>query len=126
MINVPSAPPHPCNHPGCSTLTNQRYCPKHTELHKERIRRYESSRGTAAARGYDVRWSRARRAYLAKHPWCVECGKEGIVKRATDVHHKTPHKGNYELFWDENNWVSLCHSCHSKISAWGNEMKQKG
>lgn len=38
----------------------------------------------------------------------------GKVVGATQVDHVTPHKGNPELFWDEANWQSLCHRCHSR------------
>ena len=31
---------------------------------------------------------------------------------ATIVDHKIPHRGNYELFWDSDNWQSLCKRCH--------------
>ena len=29
--------------------------------------------------------------------------------------HKRPHKGDYNLFWDSDNWQGLCASCHSAI-----------
>lgn len=93
-----------CKYPGCGNLTSEVYCEEHAD------RRYEAdkSRASAAKRGYDARWRRARKHYLAKHPLCVECGA-----LATDVDHIVDHRGNYELFWDTNNWQSLCHSCHS-------------
>lgn len=34
---------------------------------------------------------------------------------STVVHHKIPHKGNYDLFWDESNWMGLCKECHDRI-----------
>jgi 5-methylcytosine-specific restriction protein A len=30
------------------------------------------------------------------------------------VHHKKPHEGNWELFWSESNWESVCNDCHEK------------
>lgn len=74
-------------------------------------------RPTAAARGYGSRWQRARLAHLAANPLCVRCEAEGRVTEATDVDHHIPHRGDYTLFWDESNWRSLCHSCHSKKTA---------
>ena len=51
--------------------------------------------------------------YLAKHPLCVHCQREGRVQAATDVDHIVPHSGDMELFWDSSNWQGLCHSHHS-------------
>ncbi|SFK04607.1 HNH endonuclease [Bradyrhizobium sp. Gha] len=36
-------------------------------------------RPNANDRGYDSRWSKARRAFLDKHPDCVMCGKPAVV-----------------------------------------------
>lgn len=53
---------------------------------------------------------RKRRAqFMTMHPLCAVCGEP-----ATDLDHIVPHKGNLKLFWDVNNWQSLCHRCHSK------------
>lgn len=60
------------------------------------------------------RWMDARTSFLARHPLCVECHKTGMVTVATDVDHITPHRGNYELFWDVHNWQALCHTHHSR------------
>ena len=34
---------------------------------------------------------------------------------ATVIDHKIPHKGDYDLFWNQDNWQSLCASCHSGV-----------
>ncbi len=63
---------------------------------------------------YGRRWKAAKQAYLAKYPLCVNCESQGITTRATDVDHIQKHNGDYRLMWDsENNYQSLCHSCHS-------------
>lgn len=41
---------------------------------------------------------------------CLEMGREVM---ATVVDHKKPHHGDEELFWDHDNWQSLCAACHS-------------
>lgn len=64
-------------------------------------------------RTYGRRWKAARKAYLAKHPLCVECAKQGLTVAAEDIDHIIPHKGNYRLMWDETNYQALCHSHHS-------------
>ena len=40
--------------------------------------------------------------------------KQGRYVKVTDVDHIVPHRGDPRLFWDEENWQALCHSCHSK------------
>lgn len=32
---------------------------------------------------------------------------------ATVVDHIKPHRGNQKLFWDKENWQSLCTKCHN-------------
>ena len=36
----------------------------------------------------------------------------GKVKAAEVVDHITPHRGDQQLFWDVDNWQSLCKQCH--------------
>ena len=65
-----------------------------------------------AERGYGWRWQKARLAYLRCHPLCVMCEAQGEVTLAQVVDHRTPHKGDETLFWDESNWQSLCKRHH--------------
>ena len=58
-------------------------------------------------RGYDARWEKVRKAHLAEFPFCAECGKW-----ATQVHHIDGNNQNN----DPTNHMSLCHSCHSRIT----------
>ncbi|MED0676974.1 HNH endonuclease signature motif containing protein [Aneurinibacillus thermoaerophilus] len=110
---MPSKPKKPCAQFGCPNLTTERYC----ETHRQQARQYDKQRGSAASRGYDRRWQNARRVFLMKHPLCVECEKEKKLVPATVVDHIVPHKGNQELFWDEDNWQPLCKSCHDSKTA---------
>jgi 5-methylcytosine-specific restriction protein A len=59
----------------------------------------------------------ARQAQLKRQPLCENCLKHGRITAATVVDHKTPHKGDLELFLDPNNHQSLCDDprwrCHS-------------
>lgn len=66
-------------------------------------------------RGYTYRWQRERETYLKMNPLCVYCFKEGGFKEANVVDHIKPHKGDQVLFWDVNNWQSLCYSCHAGV-----------
>lgn len=109
---MPYRPKTPCHHPGCPELVEpgRLYCEKHLPLHPEATR-------PAAKRGYNRRWQKARKSYLEAHPLCVQCAKKGKYVRATVVDHIIPHRGDQKLFWDQNNWQSLCKSCHDKKTA---------
>lgn len=100
---MPRMPDHPCAHPGCPRLVprDKKYCDQHAAKHPEEVR-------SAAKRGYGAAWRKARRAYLDAHPLCVQC-----QRKATDVDHIIPHRGDRTLFWDRDNWQALCHRCHS-------------
>jgi 5-methylcytosine-specific restriction enzyme A len=106
---MPVKPLKPCNKQGCPNLTRERYCDDHKQL----ARTYDNNRGTAAQRGYNSKWRKARLGYLKKHPLCVQCECEGKLTPATVVDHIIPHKGDKQLFWDKNNWQSLCAHHHS-------------
>jgi 5-methylcytosine-specific restriction protein A len=97
-----------CAKNGCRELVDAKYCSKHLE---EDIA-YESNRGSAAKRGYDSQWRKARVYFLIKHPLCVHCEKEGTIGAAMVVDHIKPHKGDKDLFWDRNNWQPLCKRHH--------------
>jgi len=110
-------PMRPCRYKGCPQLTEDAsgYCPEHLKLTKELIwKSYDEQRGTAAERGYDRRWSKYRKAYLADYPLCVRCFEKTppVIREATVVDHIVPHHGDYKLFWDPSNHQSLCDECH--------------
>lgn len=74
----------------------------------ERKARFDKTRPNSSRRGYTGAWEKARKAFLHRNPRCARCGE-----RADLVDHKEPHRGDRELFWDRNNWQSLCTPCHS-------------
>ena len=74
-----------------------------------------SGRLSAAKRGYDRRWRKARAAFLAKHPLCVMCEAVGWLVEATVVDHIEPHRGDKRKFWDRTNWQALCAACHNSL-----------
>ncbi|MBP2028861.1 5-methylcytosine-specific restriction protein A [Acetoanaerobium pronyense] len=100
---MPMKPLKPCKHPGCPNLSDKSYCQIHTD-----------DRPSAAARGYDSRWRKARLRFLKVHPFCVTCKAEGKLIKATVVDHVVPHRGDELLFWDESNWQALCKRCHDR------------
>jgi 5-methylcytosine-specific restriction protein A len=110
---MPSRAPHPCNSPRCPALTTKRFCAVHTQESKRAWRvSVESTRPNARERGYDSRWQKARRGYLAKHTLCAECERRQRVTLATVVDHIVPHRGDMELFWTRSNWQGLCEPHH--------------
>lgn len=115
---MPTAPRRPCPVPGCPELIGkgERRCAKHaaeyTARDRERWRRANRRRGSAASRGYGPRWRRVRAAYLRSHPVCVMCGAQAVV-----VDHIVPHRGDMRLFWNHDNWQPLCKACHSRKTA---------
>lgn len=105
---MPLAPPRLC--PTCNRIIpagERCACQKARRL--ERNRRFERTRPSAAERGYDSRWTLARRGFLAKHPRCTRCGDP-----ATVVDHIRPHRGDRDLFWQRSNWQPLCQPCHNR------------
>lgn len=78
-----------------------------------------TERGSAAQRGYGARWQKARLLFLAQHPLCVHCDREGRVTAANVVDHVVPHRGNEVLFWDESNWMALCKTHHDRKTGGG-------
>ena len=103
---------HACGKVGCAELLDKPgYCTKHDRgLFQEADElSYERKRGSSAQRGYGARWQKVRYSYLVSHPLCAIC-KEA----ATVVDHIIPHRGDGSLFWDYDNWQSLCKGCHDK------------
>lgn len=113
----------PCCHPGCGKLVpgGVARCQKHLEQRQQedqkRQQQYDKRRGTSAQRGYGSRWKKVRVTYLQSHPLCVRCGEEGRLTPASVVDHIVPHKGDVALFWNSNNWQSLCKTCHDVKTA---------
>jgi len=70
-------------------------------------KRYNSTK-----RGYGSKWQRARAAWLTEHPLCKMHADRGYLVPATVVDHIQPHRGDMALFWNRDNWQSLCKQCH--------------
>jgi 5-methylcytosine-specific restriction enzyme A len=65
---------------------------------------------------YLRRWRRATRTFLddTDNSLCKMCQQFGYTEPSTVVDHVIPHKGDYELFWDQTNWQGLCMNCHNR------------
>ena len=105
-----------CKATGCCRLVEppHKYCIEHQSLERaEQERRknyYTTARHNVWATLYNSpKWKALRQAKLGANPLCEKCGAE-----ATEVHHIVPHDGDPELFYDSDNLMSICHSCHAK------------
>jgi 5-methylcytosine-specific restriction protein A len=110
----PFAALRPCGYPGCAALTDAGRCDRHR---KQERKEYDRQRGYPATRGYNYDWHIASKAHLARNPLCVQCMKKRRIVAATVTDHIVPHKGDPALFWDPNNWQSMCKSCHDRKTA---------
>ena len=128
-----------CKHPGCrrSVPRGVDFCGHHksdAEKHaaaarKAREARRTAFKGSSAKRGYGYRWQKLRNRFIAQHPFCEQCMKQGRLTIATDIDHIKPHRGDPILLFDEENLQALCHACHSRKTAsedggFGNERKE--
>lgn len=111
---MPSKPLKPCANRSCGELTWGTYC---EACRKKRAQQSESNRASASARGYNHRWAKYSRAWLARNPLCEYCKANGVTTPATVTDHIIPHKGDQRLFWDPTNHQSLCKSCHDHKTA---------
>src|SRR5688572_6975937 len=107
---MPYASLRKCTAPGCNVLVKSGRCVAHSTKRVVRDPRVKKLYNSA-------QWKAIRVAQLAKEPWCAECLKDSYHVPAAEVDHITPHNGDHELFFDENNHQSLCKSHHSSKTA---------
>lgn len=109
---MPYKPKRPCNHPGCTQLTDRDYCAEHLKLHNYEYNHYR--RDPETNKRYGAEWRRVRKQYIAAHPLCEECLQHGRMVPVEEVHHIVPlADGGTHNF---SNLKSLCKSCHSAIT----------
>ncbi len=86
--------------------------PTHKPLVALTKRHEVAPRSNSTRRGYGYRWQQERKAHLRLYPLCVMCQAIGRVTEATVVDHIIPHRGDPALFWNTDNWQSLCAPHH--------------
>lgn len=110
---MPRKPKRPCSYPSCPKLTDGHYCAEHQRLVDSQYNKY--GRDPATRKRYGRHWQMMRDRYLAEHPLCEQCQKDGKLTRAEEVHHIKPlSKGGTNDFM---NLMALCTPCHSEITA---------
>lgn len=62
-----------------------------------------------------ARWKFIRSRQLQREPLCTFCLALGRKEPATVCDHVIPHRGSEKLFFDEENFQSLCSGCHSSV-----------
>lgn len=105
-----------CKVAGCNGLAEypERYCSKHMYLKRRDEERSRLNLGPQYSSQYPElyasnRWRQLKSKHLSEEPLCRVCGS-----KATEVDHIIAHRGNEDLFFDEDNLQSLCHQCHSQ------------
>jgi 5-methylcytosine-specific restriction endonuclease McrA len=58
-------------------------------------------------------WRKLRKEVLKEQPVCTKCGADTKL----EVHHIIPPRGNEELFFDRDNCVTVCQSCHRILTS---------
>lgn len=118
-----------CKQPGCCRTidpsTGHKYCPEHeaqerAELERRKIFYQHAQHGQWNDMYCSPKWKALRASKLKDQPFCEICGAE-----ATEVHHRVPHNGNWALFLDYDNLVSICKSCHARETQKESEMRKK-
>ena len=104
-----------CKAPGCTRLCDKdkHYCIEHQALEfKDREKRgaYQTAQHGRWDEMYNSpKWRKLRSEKLRQCPECEICGAP-----ATEVHHIRAHNGDWGLFLDSYNLLSICHACHLK------------
>lgn len=103
-----------------------RRCPACASIRKAAA---DARRPTAPERGYDSKWRRESKAFLAL-PGNQRCAC-GCGQAADMVDHRTAHKGDMRLFWDRSNWQPMNRRCNSRKAVaieggFGNPIKAGG
>jgi 5-methylcytosine-specific restriction protein A len=118
---MPNKPKRICGAAGCYELTPDSYCPLHQEERQQRERqriKQTSKDKPSYSKWYSLpRWRTLRLMFLRLNPLCVQCHERGRLVPASVVDHIISHKGNVNLFWDVNNFQSLCKRCHDVKTA---------
>ena len=86
--------------------------------HEADIAKADHVKDRASKKGFkDKVWKAAVSSHIDSIPLCEDCNRRGYVSVACAVVHKTEPKLDRVLFWDKNNWLSVCSPCHKRLIA---------
>ena len=111
VIPIATKSRHFCSHPGCNRLVSDTYCEEHAPLH----RKQESHRPASTDRGYDWRWRKFAKKYLARpeHQFCALHISSRCTGLADCVDHIHPLQGpNDPRKYDLTNLQPSCTPCN--------------
>lgn len=113
-----------CKKAGCgrTCAVGKQYCYLHQDL--EGQRKVFTYRGKSSKYHYlyeTARWKKMSKDFLKKYPICFICGKPAKI-----ADHITPHRGDVNLFFNEDNLQPMCWSCHSRKTFEENNNFNKG
>lgn len=110
---MPRKPKKPCSYPGCPELIEDgSYCKKHQRDVNRYYEKYKKDPLTK--KRYGSKWRKIRNRYINDNPLCEQCLKDGGFTKEQEVHHILPLRCGWNR--DKSNLMSLCKSCHSRIS----------
>lgn len=113
-MTTSSIPSRPCTYPGCHNFAKHGRCDLHISQVKKK---YDANRELNEEWRdwiHSRRYRTAAAIFKANNPLCVRCEAKEIITPVYLIHHKIPHEGDWNLFWDKENWESLCNSCHEE------------
>lgn len=101
-----------CGKPGCGRTCEEgkSFCRFHKDL--EGKRKVFTRRGKSSEWHHlyaTSRWKKMSRDFLKKYTVCFVCGRKSEI-----ADHIVPHRGNLELFFNEENLQPMCWKCHSR------------
>lgn len=91
------------------------------EMHREAHRRHYDKAVRVRVRDnfyQSAAWRECRARILSISPLCAECQRQGKTVVATDIHHRIERLLRPDLAFVDSNLEALCHSCHSRLSAY--------
>lgn len=109
---MPTRAPSVCGHCGAAHPSGQR-CERLKRIDADRKARFDKTRPTARARGYDARWEKEAKAFLAQpeNEYC-SCGSPATLVRHVISIRRAP-----QLRMNRNNWLPGCARCNAHDAA---------
>ena len=118
MLGKQLRPKSICKHPACGKLIDRAgYCDKHQAVQDQYEAQRRNNRSHNFSKMYGWEWRKVRNNFIKANPLCVICFAKGLIVPANVVDHIKPHKGDKNLFWNEDNYQSLCKPCHDAKTA---------